>query len=80
LTLIIITNTVVLALDRHPLSPEYAERLEIINSALSWLFFVEMIVKLIGLGVKEYARDKYNIFDAFIVILSIIEDVTDYAI
>jgi hypothetical protein len=80
LTLIIITNTVVLALDRHPISEEYAEKLEIINSALSWLFFVEMIFKLIGLGVKEYARDKYNIFDAFIVILSIIEDITDYTI
>lgn len=32
-----------------------------------------MIIKLLGLGVKEYKRDPFNIFDAALVILSMVE-------
>ena len=34
-------------------------------------FLLEMILKLIGLGFKLYAKDRFNIFDAFIVIMSV---------
>jgi hypothetical protein len=32
-----------------------------------------MIIKLIGLGFKEYVKDTFNIFDAVVVALSLIE-------
>jgi hypothetical protein len=32
-----------------------------------------MIVKLLGLGFKEYAKDTFNLFDAVIVTLSMVE-------
>lgn len=32
-----------------------------------------MIIKLLGLGVKDYTRDGFNRFDAAIVILSMVE-------
>lgn len=32
-----------------------------------------MIMKLIGLGLKNYVRDKFNIFDGLIVILSLVD-------
>ena len=32
-----------------------------------------MVIKILGLGVKEYARDSYNLFDAFIVVISFID-------
>ena len=32
-----------------------------------------MVIKLIGLGVKEYARDRFNLFDAFIVTASFVD-------
>ena len=32
-----------------------------------------MIIKLIGLGFRSYARDTFNIFDATIVILSVVD-------
>jgi len=34
-----------------------------------------MIIKLFGLGLVEYARDRFNLFDAFIVIISIVDNV-----
>ena len=33
----------------------------------------ELIIKLLGLGVREYGRDSFNIFDAFIVVLSLVD-------
>lgn len=32
-----------------------------------------MIIKLIGLGFKDYVKDTFNIFDAVVVALSLIE-------
>lgn len=39
-----------------------------------------MIIKFIGLGPREYVRDRYNIFDALIVTLSIVDVVISYTI
>ena len=38
-----------------------------------WVFFVEMVMKLIGLGIRNYLRDKFNIFDGVIVIISLVD-------
>jgi hypothetical protein len=46
----------------------------------SWVFAIEMLIKLAGLGLKEYVRDKFNLFDAFIVILSIVDNIMFYAV
>lgn len=32
-----------------------------------------MIIKLLGLGFKDYAKDSFNLFDASIVLLSLVE-------
>jgi len=46
----------------------------------SWIFTVEMIIKLAGLGLREYVRDSFNIFDAIIVIISLIDNVMLYSV
>ena len=38
-----------------------------------WVFTAEMIAKLIGLGVKNYVKDKFNVFDGVIVIISLVD-------
>ena len=32
-----------------------------------------MVIKLLGLGFKDYAKDSFNLFDASIVLLSLVE-------
>jgi hypothetical protein len=32
-----------------------------------------MVIKMVGLGLKEYSRDRFNLFDALIVCLSMID-------
>ena len=71
--LCIIANTVILALDRADRSNETIEILDYINLAFYSIFALEMIIKVIGLGIKEYFKDKFNGFDFAIVIISSID-------
>ena len=51
----------------------FSYNLEILNFVLTVLFTIEMVLKLIGLGLFQYLRDGYNRFDGIIVIFSIVE-------
>lgn len=73
MTFAILLNTLVLALDRHPISYEQQNYLEYINLVLSYIFIAEMVIKLLGQGVRDYCNDSFNIFDGSVVIISIFE-------
>lgn len=75
--LLITVNTIILALDMYPIDPMREYAFDQINTYLTWCFFLEMVVKIIGLGVTHYVRDKVNVFDALIVMLTVAENVTD---
>ncbi len=73
ITIMIFVNTFILALDRHPLDKKEGEMLEWMNVILSLIFALEMVIKVMGLGVFEYCKEFFNVFDAFIVISGTIE-------
>jgi hypothetical protein len=74
-TLTIIINAALMTLDRFPEPENLSTILEVLNQLFSWLFTAEMLIKLLGLGLVEYARDRFNLFDAFIVIISIVDNI-----
>jgi hypothetical protein len=43
------------------------------NYFFTVVFALEMIVKMVGFGLKKYVADNFNIFDCFIVIMSYVE-------
>lgn len=43
------------------------------------VFIMEMILKLIAFGLKEYCKNSWNLFDGTIVILSILDMVLTYS-
>ena len=45
--LMILANTIILALDRYPIEDSELLALETANEVLSWCFFAEMIIKVI---------------------------------
>ena len=47
--------------------------LALFNEFFTWIFFLEMILKIIGLGFHNYRQDSYNVFDAVIVIISLVD-------
>ena len=72
--LCIVLNTIVLALDKHPPLPEeFQDFLRTLNIFFMIVFTVEVVVKLVGLGLKPFFKDNYNSFDLITVILSIVE-------
>lgn len=77
----ILLNTISLSLDKYPrilifilLANEGLVTIsEYINFVLTIVFMVELILKLVGMGPILYCRDAFNIFDAIIVGISIVE-------
>jgi Ion transport protein len=39
-----------------------------------------MMIKIIGLGLSNYVKDRVNVFDAIIVLVTVAESITQYAI
>jgi len=71
--LCILSNTVVLSLESYKNKPSTNKILISVNRFFSYLFAVEMIIKIKGLGIKTYVRDGYNLFDGLLVVISIVE-------
>lgn len=69
----ILVNTVMLSLDQYPIDHELVAFVDALNFALTIAFFVEVVLKLIGLGKIQWAADRYNVFDAVLVVLALIE-------
>jgi voltage-dependent calcium channel L type alpha-1D len=70
---LIIANTATLASYHFDQSDLQTRVLELFNEFFTWTFFLEMILKIIGLGWENYRQDKYNVFDAVIVIISLVD-------
>ena len=60
-------------MDSYPVNKNRQEVSNRMNEIFSWCFMAEMIIKLFGLGFKAYARDANNIFDACLVIMSVVD-------
>jgi len=69
----ILINTITLSLDRFPISDSESFIHEKINSISTFVFIVEMLIKIIGLGLKTYLSDSMNLFDCVVCIVSLIE-------
>ncbi|KAK9816645.1 hypothetical protein WJX72_003272 [[Myrmecia] bisecta] len=70
---LILANTVVLAMAHNGMSDRFNRGLDTTNLVLSVCFAGEMVLKLLGLGLKQYFADRFNIFDMIIVVLSLVE-------
>jgi hypothetical protein len=55
------------------MTEEQARIQEFINKIFYFVFVSEILIKLIGSGVLNYLRDRYNIFDSIVIIFSTIE-------
>lgn len=75
----ILANTILLSLDKYPISKAQTFQMETTNQIFSAIFFFEMIIKLVGMGFKLYFNDKFNQFDCSIVIVSTIDTTLTYS-
>lgn len=75
--LAILLNVVFMATS-HSYEPEYwAQVVEVANRIFTWFFFIEMVLKLIGLLPQNYVRDGWNNFDGVVVVVSLVGEFTE---
>ena len=76
--LVILANLVTLALYGYPVDTVREEVLDKLNLGFIYFFVAELMLRLSAVGFKDYFNVGFNIFDAFIILLSIIEQAMIY--
>lgn len=71
--LLILMNTIVLSLDKYPIDDKLESMLELMNFILILAFSLESLVKITALGWHCWTQDRFNLFDAILVTVSLLE-------
>lgn len=71
--LAVVVNTIDLSLYGLLNDPDQVQSLDVINEKLTYVFLVEMGIKLLGYGIIGYVMIPMNVFDGVIVIVSLID-------
>ncbi|XP_046710268.1 sodium channel protein type 4 subunit alpha A [Silurus meridionalis] len=73
ITICIVLNTLFMAMEHYPMSPEFEHVLSVGNLVFTGIFTAEMVFKLIAMDPYYYFQVGWNIFDSIIVSLSLVE-------
>ncbi|KAM6474329.1 sodium channel protein type 8 subunit alpha isoform 3-T5 [Liasis olivaceus] len=73
ITICIVLNTLFMAMEHHPMTPQFEHVLAVGNLVFTGIFTAEMFLKLIAMDPYYYFQEGWNIFDGFIVSLSLLE-------
>ncbi|KAM7370577.1 hypothetical protein PAMP_010109 [Pampus punctatissimus] len=73
ITICIVLNTLFMAMEHYPMTPEFDYMLSVGNLVFTGIFTAEMFFKLIAMDPYYYFQVGWNIFDSIIVTLSLVE-------
>ncbi|XP_065269348.1 sodium channel protein type 2 subunit alpha-like isoform X12 [Emys orbicularis] len=73
ITICIVLNTLFMAMEYYPMTKHFHNVLSVGNLVFTGIFTAEMVLKLIALDPYYYFQVGWNIFDGFIVTLSLVE-------
>ena len=71
--LAIFSNIIILGLVKDNSSKTYDNMLEGMNLAFFSFFVFELVAKVVGQGIKQYVKDRFNWFDSGVVLISAID-------
>ncbi|GAX83897.1 hypothetical protein CEUSTIGMA_g11321.t1, partial [Chlamydomonas eustigma] len=69
----IVSNALILALVWYDMPATVATVTQNINFFFTMFFVVEMFVKLMAMGPRKYASDNFNLFDALVTMLGVVD-------
>ncbi|XP_065493537.1 sodium channel protein type 2 subunit alpha-like isoform X5 [Caloenas nicobarica] len=72
-TVCIVLNTLFMAMEHYPMTDNFSNVLKIGNQVFTGVFAAEMVLKIIAMHPFYYFQVGWNIFDSFIVGLSLVE-------
>ncbi|NXA14193.1 SCN2A protein, partial [Sapayoa aenigma] len=73
ITVCIVLNTLFMAMEHYPMTEHFENVLKIGNQVFTGIFAAEMVLKIIAMHPFYYFQVGWNIFDSFIVTLSMVE-------
>ncbi|XP_028848895.1 sodium channel, voltage gated, type VIII, alpha subunit a isoform X4 [Denticeps clupeoides] len=73
ITICIVLNTLFMAMEHYPMTPQFEGVLSVGNLVFTGIFTAEMFAKLVAMDPYYYFQEGWNVFDGFIVSLSLIE-------
>uniref|UniRef100_A0A4W5LV95 Sodium channel protein n=1 Tax=Hucho hucho TaxID=62062 RepID=A0A4W5LV95_9TELE len=73
ITICIVLNTMFMAMEHYPMTPEFEDVLSVGNLVFTGIFTAEMVLKLIAMDPYYYFQVGWNIFDSIIVTMSLVE-------
>ncbi|XP_059709013.1 sodium channel protein type 2 subunit alpha-like isoform X3 [Haemorhous mexicanus] len=72
-TVCIVLNTLFMAMEHYPMTEHFSTVLSVGNLVFTGIFAAEMVLKIIAMHPFNYFQVGWNIFDSFIVTLSLVE-------
>lgn len=60
-------------MDSYDIDQQKLNDLELMNEIFTWIFIVELVLKLLARGPKKYVAEPMNLLDGGVVTISIIE-------
>uniref|UniRef100_A0A3B3QP83 Sodium channel protein n=1 Tax=Paramormyrops kingsleyae TaxID=1676925 RepID=A0A3B3QP83_9TELE len=73
ITICIVLNTLFMAMEHYPMSPNFEHVLTMGNLVFSGIFAGEMVLKIIAMDPYYYFQVGWNVFDSIIVVMSMVE-------
>ena len=73
MTLSVLVNTIGMAMESYDIEESKRNDLDLMNEVFTWVFIVEMTMKLLARGPKKYAAERMNLLDGGVVTLSVVE-------
>ncbi|XP_077175950.1 sodium channel protein type 1 subunit alpha isoform X2 [Paroedura picta] len=73
ITICIVLNTLFMAMEHYPMTDQFNNVLSVGNLVFTGIFTGEMVLKLVAMDPYYYFQEGWNIFDGFIVTLSLVE-------
>uniref|UniRef100_A0A2I3H0Y1 Sodium channel protein n=1 Tax=Nomascus leucogenys TaxID=61853 RepID=A0A2I3H0Y1_NOMLE len=73
ITICIVLNTLFMAMEHYPMTEQFSSVLSVGNLVFTGIFTAEMFLKIIAMDPYYYFQEGWNIFDGFIVSLSLME-------
>ncbi|XP_075384989.1 sodium channel protein type 1 subunit alpha isoform X3 [Tenrec ecaudatus] len=73
ITICIVLNTLFMAMEHYPMTDHFNNVLKVGNLVFTGIFTAEMFLKVIAMDPYYYFQEGWNIFDGFIVTLSLVE-------
>ncbi|XP_028398945.1 sodium channel protein 60E-like isoform X2 [Dendronephthya gigantea] len=73
ITSVIFLNTIALAVEHHGMNRKFEKALDNINLTCTFVFILEMFLKVTALSLQGYIQSRWNILDGLIIVISVVE-------